>query len=146
MRGERPRFQVKWWWVAMLGAGLLSVAAGLGIFLLTLVALAWLTATMLRLAAAGTDPEPGTKLSSALAPITASQLSSASDERLCELWTQTSEELSRSYLPSTIASYADLRQSILDELFLRNPAGVQRWLEDRAEQRELLNYLHDHHA
>lgn len=56
------------------------------------------------------------------------------------------DPLRRTYLPSTVCSYAELRQAILDELTRRDPDAVSRWLGDRPDQRDPRAYLQHHQS
>lgn len=145
----RPR-GIRWWvWIVLLVVGLAAVAAGFGWFLVILVAMSWLTVFLYRKAApaaagsAEPQPQPREMLAQPRRSVDTT-LSSASTALLCELWSQTGQELRRTYLPSTVCSYAELRQAILDELTRREPDGVRRWLEDEPDRRDLRAYLHDH--
>lgn len=143
----RPR-GIRWWvWIVLLVVGLAAVAAGFGWFFVILVAMSWLTVFLYRKAApaatGSAEPQPREMLAQPRRSVDTT-LSSASTALLCELWSQTGQELRRTYLPSTVCSYAELRQAILDELTRREPDGVRRWLEDEPDRRDLRAYLHDH--
>lgn len=144
LRGRPGR--IRWWaWVVLIAVGLAAVAAGFGWFLVILVALAWLTVTLFRMAAPGaesSEPRPREMLAQPRGNIDAT-LGEAPIDLLCELWVQTGHDIRRTYLPSTVCSYAELRQAILDELTRRDPDGVRRWLEDRPDRRDLRSYLHN---
>jgi hypothetical protein len=143
----RPR-GIQWWtWIVFLAIGLAAVAAGFGWFLVIIVAMAWLTVVLYRKAASGAaapaEPQARELLAQPQRGVEAA-LGRASTQLLCELWVQTGQELRRTYLPSTVCSYAGLRQAILDELTRREPDGVRRWLEDEPDRRNLRSYLPDH--
>lgn len=142
--GRRPG-PIRWWvWVTLLTVGLAAVAAGFGWFLVILVLMAWLTAALIRKASptAPVPPAPREMLAQPRHSVDAA-LGHAPTSLLCELWAETSMELRRTYLPSTMCSYAELRQAILDELTRRNPDGVRRWLDDQPDQRDLRLYVLD---
>lgn len=144
---RRPR-RIQWWtWIVLLTIGLAAVAAGFGWFLVILVAMAWLTVVLYRkaapAAAAPAEPQARALLAQPRRSVEAA-LGRVSTQLLCELWVQTGQELRRTYLPSTVCSYAELRQAILDELTRREPDGVRRWLEDEPDRRNLRSYLPDH--
>ena len=145
MHARRRSWRIKWWvWVAMLTAGLVAVALGLGWFLVVAVSMAWVAAAMFT-RAAPTTPAVLDVRTLVSEPHTAAraQIRSASSEELCTLWEQTGQEMKRTYLPSSLCSYADLRHAILDELTARDPDGVRRWLGDRPDRRDPRSYLHD---
>lgn len=144
MREHRRFSGLEWWvWPLFLFLGLVGLAAGFGWFLIVVVVAAWLTVALYR----NTKPaaprhareavtRPASELGEALAD--------ASTDRLCQLWAQTGQELRTVYLPSTICSYAALRQAILDELTRRDPSGVSRWLHDAPDRNGPSRYLHDY--
>jgi hypothetical protein len=147
MRARRRPQRIQWWaWIALLAVGLAAVAAGFGWAFVILVAMAWLSVTLYRLAAPGAaprrEPEPRRMLAQPRGNVDAT-LGAAPTALLCELWTQTGHDIRRTYLPSTICSYAELRQAILDELTRREPEGVRRWLEEQPDRRDIRSYLHD---
>lgn len=140
---RRPNGHVWWVWPLLLFIGLVGLAAGFGWFLVIVVATSWLTVALYRRTrpamprhAREAVTRPASELEQALAD--------ASTEVLCQLWTQTGQELRTVYLPSTICSYATLRQVILDELTRRDPTGVSRWLHDAPDQYGPSRYLHDY--
>ena len=145
-RGRARR--IKWWaWVSMLALGFIAAALGLGWFLVIAVSLIWGTVTLFNRTAASTpeDVDARTLLLQSRSGVRAA-IASASSEQLCTLWHQTGQQMRHTYLPSTVCSYAELRQAILDELTARDPEGVSRWLGDQPDRRDLRAYMHDHPA
>ncbi|HEX6338129.1 MAG TPA: hypothetical protein VFZ85_14300 [Jiangellaceae bacterium] len=145
-RGRTRR--IKWWaWVTMLAIGFVAVALGLGWFLVVAVSLTWATVALLTRTATSSPTELETETPADPSPaIDRADIRTASNEQLCTLWQQTGQQMTHTYLPSTLCSYADLRQAILDELTARDPDGVSRWLGDQPDRRDLRAYIHDHQA
>lgn|SRR5690606_27032018 len=141
---RHPSRWLRWWmWPVSLLVGLIGLAVGFGWSLIVVVLTAWLTVTLygrtrptMPRHAREAVTRPASELEEALA--------SAPTDVLCKLWTQTGQELRTVYLPSTICSYAALRQVILDELARRDPDGVSRWLQDAPDRIGPLRYLHDY--
>lgn len=144
-------FHVAWWvWVVLMMAALAAAAVGVGWFLVVMVLMAWLAVTIFHRVApaqsrhrAGSAPQPRELLAQPRTRLDA-VLRDAPSGALCWLWEQTGADLRRTYLPSTVCSYAALREAILDELSRRHPDGVQRWLDDQPDRRELSGYLQRH--
>lgn len=145
MHARRRSWRIKWWvWVAMIAAGLVAVALGLGWFLVVAVSMTWVIVTLFTHAAPTTPTELDARTLVAASRTNARvQIHSASSEQLCTLWVQAGQEMKRTYLPSLLCSYADLRHAILDELTTRDPDGVRRWLGDRPDRRDPRSYLQD---
>lgn len=148
MHARRRTPRIKWWaWVTMLAIGFIAVALGLGWFLVVAVSLAWATVALLTRIAASSPSELETDtLADTSQDIDGTDLRAASTEHLCALWQQTGQQMKHTYLPSTLCSYADLRQAILDELTVRDPDGVSRWLGDQPDRSDLRAYIDDHQA
>lgn len=154
MRRRGRTIRIRWWvWVSLLVAGLAAVAAGLGWLLVVLLAMSWFAVMMFNRAVpmvgrlhdeVGTeDPQPRALLAQPRNRLDA-VLGDVPSSTLCRLWEQTSQDLRRTYLPSTVCSYAELRAAILDELTRRHPDGVRRWLGDQPYRRDLSSYLQHH--
>lgn len=151
MRGRGRSIHISWWvWVALIMVALTMAAIGIGWYVVILVGMSWLAVTLFNGAARAVDPadaaaapqprellaQPRNRLDAAL--------SKAPSGVLCQLWEQTGTDLRRTYLPSTVCSYAELREAILDELSRRHPDAVRRWLDDQPDSRELSAYLQHH--
>ena len=145
-RGRARR--IKWWgWVTMLAVGFVAAALGLGWFLVIAVGLIWATVELFIRTKESPPEEINSRTLIAQSPASArTAIAAASSKQLCALWLQSGQEIRRPYLPSTLCSYAELRQAILDELTARDPDGVSRWLGDQPDRRDLRSYLHDHQA
>lgn len=143
----RPR-RIKWWaWVTMLTMGFVAAALGLGWFLVIAVGLAWATVELFNRTTESPQEELDTRTLMVESPANVrSAIAAATSEQLCTLWLQSGQEIRHTYLPSTVCSYAELRQAILDELTARDPEGVSKWLGDQPDRRDLRSYLHDHQS
>ncbi len=148
MNARRRTWRIKWWaWVIMLAIGLAAVAAGLGWFLFIAVGLAWATVGLVACTRDQAPPElDAQELVSDSSNGARSAIRRASSEQLCTLWLQTGHEMKHAYLPTSVCSYAELRQAILDELMERDPDGVNRWLRDQPDRRDPRSYLRDHQS
>lgn len=154
MRGHGRSIHIRWWvWPALIMVALAATAVGIGWFPVVLVGMAWLAVTLFNQAAGAARPENAAAADAAPQPRELlaqprtrldATLSRAPSGALCQLWEQTSTDLRRTYLPSTVCSYAELREAILDELSKRHPDGVRRWLDDQPDSRELSAYLQHH--
>jgi hypothetical protein len=151
MRENGRSIRISWWvWVALLLVGLATGAAGIGWFVVVLVAISWLAVTLFNHATRAADEEPDSPpppprdlLAQPRGRLDAA-LSDAPSTVLCQLWEETGRDLRRTYLPSTVCSYAALREAILDELSRRHPDAVRRWLDDQPDRRDLSAYLQHH--
>ena len=91
--------------MSLLAVGLLALAAGLGWFLVVVVAMAWATVALAGLSRGRRDVTPSeiTSLSSRAMRF---RLADVSTEALGELWAASGRELTATYLPSTVVAYA----------------------------------------
>lgn len=153
MHDRGRTIRIRWWvWVTLLAVAFAVVAAGLGWFLVIMVTMSWLAVALFNraipVAEEEHDRQPVPQSRDLLAQPPSrlgAALRGTPSVALCQLWEQTGHDLRRTYLPSTLCAYAELRQAILDELTRRDPDGVQRWLHDQPDRRELSGYLHDQH-